>query len=50
MWAKAITSAYVGLQNERGLYFDGIAKINLFENDIKGRMKSGGYADNYEPT
>ncbi|ADO50332.1 autotransporter outer membrane beta-barrel domain-containing protein [[Enterobacter] lignolyticus] len=36
---------YAGLQHDNGIYLDGIAKVNLFKNGVKGRMNSGGAAD-----
>ncbi|EHO4505538.1 pertactin family autotransporter, partial [Salmonella enterica] len=37
--------AYAGLQHESGFYLDSIAKANLFDNNVKGRMNNGGAAD-----
>lgn len=37
--------AYAGWQHNNGLYVDGIVKVNRFENDVKGRMTSGGAAN-----
>lgn len=36
--------AYAGLLHNNGFYVDGIVKFNRFENDVKGRMTSGGEA------
>lgn len=37
--------AYAGLQHESGFYLDSIAKANLFDNNVKGRMNNGDAAD-----
>ncbi|HEM6741401.1 TPA: autotransporter outer membrane beta-barrel domain-containing protein [Citrobacter farmeri] len=37
--------AYAGWQHSNGLYVDGIVKVNRFENDVQGRMTSGGSAN-----
>lgn len=35
---------YTSWQHSNGVYIDGIAKLNRFENEINGRMSSGGAA------
>lgn len=39
--------AYAGYQHDNGVYLDGILKANRFENNVNGRMTSGGAADGY---
>ncbi|MGR7464154.1 autotransporter outer membrane beta-barrel domain-containing protein [Klebsiella aerogenes] len=39
--------AYASYLHDSGVYLDGILKANRFENDVNGRMTSGGAADGY---
>lgn len=42
--------AYASYLHDNGLYLDGILKANHFENDVNGRMSSGGAANGYYDT